>query len=168
MIAHADPQPSEEGVQQDADADRRPCRMPEDGDDSQMHGNEKADFNGLELVANGDGRRGRQRHTNLSHEDYLKCLPGRESKPAVFSRMNECPVEFGLPGRRAKETNPRPFAKRSAWHQRLLYLCAGKPAHNSTPSGRSEKLAPLCGRVFDLVLSKPVRRSPLANPWGLS
>ena len=76
MIAHADSQSSEEGVQEDADADCRPGCMPENADDSQMHGNQEAHFDRLELVANGNGWSGRERHTDLSHEITSNARPG--------------------------------------------------------------------------------------------
>jgi hypothetical protein len=55
MIAHANSQPSEKGVQENADADCRPCCVPENADDPQMHGKEEAHFDRLELVANRNG-----------------------------------------------------------------------------------------------------------------
>jgi hypothetical protein len=55
MIAHADSQPSEKGVQENADANCSPRSMPENADDPQMHGKEEAHFDRLELVANGNG-----------------------------------------------------------------------------------------------------------------
>ena len=67
VVAHADSQPSENRVQQDAEAHCRPSGLPENGDDAQVHRNDESGFDGLELVANGNGRRGRQRHTKLSH-----------------------------------------------------------------------------------------------------
>ena len=142
VVANADSQPSEKRVQQDTDAHCRPGGLPENGDDAQVHGNEESGFDGLELVANGNGRRGRQRHTDLSHEVTSIARPGIRSKPAVFLSVDvrvpcwiQTPKEEG-PG----ETTPSPFCEAIRLASEKIIPEAGEPSHNSTASGGAKTL----------------------------
>ena len=124
MIPDANSQPSEKGVQKDADANRRPCCVPENADDSQMHGKKEAHFDRLELVANGNGWSGRERHTDLSHEITSNARLGIWPKPAVSYGMILCPVDFRHQGRRARETNPSLFCEAiSSASKSIIPLC---------------------------------------------
>jgi hypothetical protein len=111
VVANANSQPSEKRVQQNADTYGRPRGVPEHTNDPQMHGNEETYFDGLELVANGNRLRGRQRHADWRHKITSNACPGIRPKPAVFYWMYDCPVEFRHQERRARETNPLPFSE---------------------------------------------------------
>src|SRR5690242_18856651 len=94
MIPNADAKTTEECVQKYADADGCPGGLPKGSDNSEVHGEQEANFDGFELVADGSDRSGRQRHTDLSHEVTSNAGPGVWPKLAVIQGIRLYPFDF--------------------------------------------------------------------------
>ena len=121
--------------------------MPENGDDAQVHRNDESGFDGLELVAKGDGRRSRQCHTELSHVVSSNAHPGIRPRPPVFYWMYECPVGFRHQKERTGETTPSPFCEAVRLASEKIIPAGGQAFTPFDGNRRSENSSPLSSRV---------------------